>query len=511
MSLDSLLAQHLPQNESFKYFYIQSRPIYIKSPINIAKSSTTTTTTTTTTTSPRPDTVKIRHLFTLIDHDDVIVLGIEVYVYLQIYPNYVDQFIFIAKCDTTGLKKLAYRVGDVVESVLRYIVDYDVNEYRIKMKRGIISHEQKENEEQKEDEEAGTYMNETLALIDKLQRKLSTDSNYITTLPYYGTHAKHTTTDSNIKSSQQFRNLPTTINSRICLFTKTAPQYMFPNSSRNEYKHLSNGQVLLTWWLRIIESICGGGSSSNGDCWPIKRLIIPGSDEFAMSKFINRLPNWSIGHIFGDNNNSASNHDASSNADTAANSKSGLAVYNIPLFPDDPKGRFLEHLIVENRYANVSIDRFYQELGYRQEFRIGDCVGLIGCKIDNHKPKNNKTTVDEVNQNEGEEDDLVVTVHQYKQFVNHVLKSINFDKLVDVEYLTQVQIPAFFNKTLGLDDGFKYGQVIGKKAKVSEHTSGHTGGGGGEKKSLSSVSGVTGSGNGKANDLTGLIKRKKRK
>lgn len=81
-------------------------------------------------------------------------------------------------------------------------------------------------------------------------------------------------------------------------------------------------------------------------------------------------------------------------------------------------------------------------MGYRQEFRLGDCVGLIGCsKTDSHTQNGSN----DYNKEE-KENVIVITVHQYKQFINNVIKLINFDKLIDVEYLTQVQIPAFLKR-----------------------------------------------------------------
>ncbi|KAI5954876.1 RTT109 [Candida theae] len=534
MPLKSLLANHLPANELFKYIYIQSKPTYIKSPINFPKHAHHK--------NQHPDTIKIRHFFTLID-GDVIVLGIEVFVYLLVYEekDTVDQYVFVSKCDTTGLKKLeGYRVGDVVESVLSYIVNYDVGRYKVKLRRRKQEQEQQQEEGSSMGEHGGlngrqqengsaSFINETTARIHKLQTKLLADPTYLNTLPYYGIH-NHKNTHHFIKptKSEQLRTLPRRINTHICLFTKTAPQYMFPNSSGNKYKHLGNGQVLLSWWLKIIESVCVGNDSGT---WQIKRLLIPGSDEFAMRKFIATLPNWSIGHIFsGDHSDNQTKYisksithnseadgtvanEEKSERDADASKVSKLAVYNIPLFPDDPKGRFLEHLIVENRYSNVSVDRFYQELGFRQEFRLGDCVGLIGCTrfASDDILEDGERSVDK------DDDVVVVSIHEYKSFINNIIKSINFDKLVDVEYLTQVQIPTFFKERLGMDE-FQYGEVVGvmeKKTKKELVKGGAKEGiekeksGQGSARSELRVS--DGSGVKRvANDLTGLIKRKKR-
>lgn len=498
MSLQSLLAQHLPKSESFKYLYIQSKPTYIKSPINFPKNHKLNGSSI----QERPDTIKIRHFFTLIDND-VIVLGIEVFVYILIYKqqDFIDQFIFVSKCDTTGLKKLnGYRVSGIVELVLLYIVNYDIRRYRIKVRQNKHQQEEHQEEEEKHKVKQGNgYVNETVALIDKLQTKLSTNPNHYNILPYYGSNNFTDSTDSPPRN--KFRNLTHKINTHICLFTKTAPQYMFPNSSKNKYKHLGNGQVLLSWWLKIIELICRSNSYTNDGDWSLKKLIIPGSDTFAMRKFIEKLPDWSIGHIFGSTNKRGSTIEKEEH-------KQDLAVYNIPLFPDDPKGRFLEHLIVENRYFNVDIDRFYQELGYRQEFRLGDCVGLIGCtKFGKDTTETTERNNDTTTSDNDDLDAVVVSIHQYKQFINNVIKLINFDKLIDVEYLVQVQIPSYFENNVKEMKEFKYGEVVGLKENSAVK-------GAGEKRGVdqSAVDGSNGSGGGmkRTNDLTGLIKRKKR-
>lgn len=188
----------------------------------------------------------------------------------------------------------------------------------------------------------------------------------------------------------EYRTLPKTQNLRLCVFTKPAKEYLFPNSAKNPYKNLLNGQSLLRWWISIIDSITKG--------WNNHKLMIPGADKYATRKFIEKYSDWSEGHIF---------------------KKDGLAVQAIPLFPDDPKGRFLELVIVECRYGKMTVSRFYQELAYRQEFLLGDCVSLIGCCKENLEVTYH--------------DDLVstVTISEYKEFMN-LLKLVDFSDRVEV-------------------------------------------------------------------------------
>ncbi|KAF6005878.1 hypothetical protein HII12_005454 [Brettanomyces bruxellensis] len=98
--------------------------------------------------------------------------------------------------------------------------------------------------------------------------------------------------------------------------------------------------------------------------WGKKRINVLNADKFEVSRYIpSGSKEWKIGDIYTDKSNL---HDA--------------AVYHIPLLPDDPKGRFLEHLVVENRIKKVRMKQFWTELSVRQEFRLGITVGLIGIE-----------------------------------------------------------------------------------------------------------------------------------
>ncbi|KAG7662053.1 RTT109 [[Candida] subhashii] len=434
------ISNYLPANEKFRILYIQSKPVYVKSPINISKSVVN-----------KPDTVKIRHFFTIISSSDIIVLGIEIFVYLQIYPDYIDQFIFVSKCDTVGFHKIEFKIGVIIEEFIQYLINYDLTNYKIKPRK------EKYDEQEKEDIPlvSNDRQTQTTYLLNELIKKLASDPKYFSSIPYYQTNTVKSTVP--VKPNL-LRQLPSKQNIKVSLFTKAAPQYIFPNSAKNQHKHVINGQQLLKWWIPVINKCTSK--------WPIHRLMIPGSDKLSTSKFIQNFPNWSIGHIFG---------------------TKGPAVYSIALFPDDPKGRFLEHLIVENRYSNVNVEQFYEELGYRQEFRLGDLVGLIGCEIDDVP----------ISSNQQEKENYSIqklSIHQYKQFIN-LIKSENYNVEVDIKSLVETKIPSFFelNKL-----PFNYINVVGKMAKHAAQS----------RKQEPVVNTLTVKR--KTNDLTGLVKRKKK-
>lgn len=348
-----MLPPDILQNGEFETIYFQTNPTYIKSPIHIPKS-----------TIGKPDTVKIRHFFALL-HQDLVVLGLEVFVYLQIYSDFVEKYVYVSKCDTVGLEKSTIKIGKVIGPVLQYIINY--NGYKIKMK----------NLDEKSKDLSDPS---TLVRLQRLRDKLP---DIYPNLPYYNDIPPK-------EECIEYRTLPKTQNLRLCVFTKPAKEYLFPNSAKNPYKNLLNGQSLLRWWISIIDSITKG--------WNNHKLMIPGADKYATRKFIEKYSDWSEGHIF---------------------KKDGLAVQAIPLFPDDPKGRFLELVIVECRYGKMTVSRFHQELAYRQEFLLGDCVSLIGCCKENLEVTYH--------------DDLVstVTISEYKEFMN-LLKLVDFSDRVEV-------------------------------------------------------------------------------
>lgn len=436
------LQQTLPEG-NYKVLYVQTKPIRVKPLINAESQS---------------DTFKVRHLFVLVDATtSIVILGIEILVYLTFFEDDLPlQHIFVAKCDTVGYQKSPVRVAGVIQCLIQWLENYDIRLYKIRWKKNYEKREESEAEREDSNEEVPSGSDEkvssnTTFSLDSIKHskdnsdtpdqkknsaystyditkkssvtsirklcELLDDLTYYSQLPYYN-DVPRKTTDTTVN----LMNIPPKQIVRVCLFAKPALEYLFPASSRNKHKHLSGGAVLLRWWLRVLDTSLDEG-------WTCK-LIIPGADDASTAKFLQPLKQkWSLGHIFSE----------------------GVAIRHVPLFPDDPKGRFLEHLVVEDRYQNMNNSRFFTELGIRQEFRLGDVVGLIGCeKVKLTDPK--KQTSDpfyECN---------VLTLAEYKQLIL-VIKGANYSVEADITDLVELKIPAFFERN-NMDG--EYVDLVGK-------------------------------------------------
>jgi regulator of Ty1 transposition protein 109 len=144
---------------------------------------------------------------------------------------------------------------------------------------------------------------------------------------------------------------------RVCLFGKSHMQYLFPLSSENKLKNILTDRALIKWWIETLEPLVDVFHQDRVKA----TLQIPGSDVLSIKSFFpkQQLFSWQVGDIF---NNELP------------------AVKCIPRFPDDPKSRFLDYLVVEHRALKVSKEQFFLELQSRQEFRLGSIVGIIGLE-----------------------------------------------------------------------------------------------------------------------------------
>ncbi|KAK6457424.1 regulator of Ty1 transposition [Scheffersomyces xylosifermentans] len=390
------LSKVLPNNDEFKVFYVQSKPTYIKSPVHFSSRDPN-----------KPQTVKIRHFLQLIDHNDVVLLGIEIFIYIQLYKGSVEQFVFVSKCDTVGSTKTEFRVGEIFKVFLTWLIQRDISAYNIKQS---ISH--------KEENEKQTKIHNLESIVGKLN-----DPSYYSSIPYYNE------VPTNLKKShRQPLAIPEQLTTKLVLFTRAADQYLYPNSHKNKQKHILNGVQLLKWWIKVIDSTVTNE-------W-ICKLCTPGHPTQSTAKFIEGTKNsWEVGHLYTPTTN--------------------RAVYTVPLFPDDPKGRFLEHLIVENRYGDVSVQQFYEELGYRQEFLLGELVGLIGCQLQHKDPRPVETAATS-------EGLTLVTIQQYKQIIN-LLKGEDYTITSDVQLLVKVKIPELMRRNS--ISGTVYHKIKGTKVK----------------------------------------------
>lgn len=331
------LNQCLPNGEEFKLLSLQSNPIEIDSLITKPKGNKQ---------SKSSKTIKIQHFFALA-HKHKFVFALEVYVYISLDNfdetchnyRYGERLLFVSKADTNGYADTKFSIKDVTEQLLIFLLSIDPNYYLKKVKP-------LQRKYSKFDRQSYIIGND-LKIPDALRRlslRVSNGSDEFSKDKYY----LHLNFDGNFVD-------------KISLFTRPADHYLFAGSGSNSRKHTLNGTQLLKWWLIIIDNIINNHFKK--DSSTIAKLKIPGEDDFRIQKHFSTctFPNWEAGDIFSD-------------------SSERLAAFHVPLFPDDPKSRFLHQLVEENRILNTSLNQFWLELQERQEFKLNVLVSVIGVK-----------------------------------------------------------------------------------------------------------------------------------
>ncbi|CDK25694.1 unnamed protein product [Kuraishia capsulata CBS 1993] len=295
--------------------------------------------------SERPRTLKIEHLI-VVCQDGIPFFALEVYVYLSLYNDRVERLVFVSKADTTGLLSKrggdGIKIKDIVKVALKWILKYPIETYveSAHLKRRQADADSVHTEVSPE--LCHTYQSATQRVLHALVVK-----------------ARGLSKPKPVKPQNKDLVVPKNQITKLCLFTRAEPQYLFPGSDQNHSKHVLSGDKLLKWWADIVDGLVAETFSEIDQL----KINIPGAEPRTVERTFGKTGSWKVGDIFSANNASSSD----------------LAVHRIPLLPDDPKGRFLEHLVVENRIKKVSISQFWVELAIRQEFRLGITVGVIGA------------------------------------------------------------------------------------------------------------------------------------
>ncbi|KAH3686459.1 hypothetical protein WICPIJ_002565 [Wickerhamomyces pijperi] len=329
MSLNERLSKVLPKDNTYLVVHTQSTPRETHPVITPSSNAT------------RFKTIKAEHFITL-SHGGVIVFGIEIYTYITLNTllDQTEVLLFVAKADTTGFNSTKVRIGLVTKEILSYLLNIPIEHYLSEIVPKL---------DYKPSPDAITKFTNTKEalkiLLERNQGKKSTPPKI----------AKYC-----IKASER----PSKIIHKVSFFTRAEQQYIFPYSGSNGRKHVLSGSQLLNWWVGIVDQVLMDDFKSN-EKETLARLTIPGEDGLITRKYFNSLkfPHWAVGDIF-----------------HIEDPTSDIAVFKIPLYPDDPKGRFLEHLVVENRVKSVTSKQFWVELQVRQEFRLGVTVGVVGVE-----------------------------------------------------------------------------------------------------------------------------------
>lgn len=410
MTLGEALAPYLPKDTHFKALHVYTVTYETKDFICVRKKD-----------KEKSQTFKNKHFLALIDSDQQIILGLELYVYLICTNDSTINHIFVSKADTTGLSKHKVKVADIIRTMISYVDNIDIREYTKHVERKAMGAETPSIAE------GSPVVAAVRTLVDKLRSEPS----------FYRTLVHDQSSEKNPISVSD------NVNHRISLFTRSSEQYLFPESSENKNKHIINGNQLLKWWIGILDVIA---VQRKWQCY----VTIPGSDSESVKKYISDVNgSWNLGSIFDKNEDSP-------------------AIYTIPLLPDDPKGRFLEHLVVEGRHKTVKTKAFWEELGFRQEFRIGNVVGILGCELSVDTPQGSNKLPKPVKR------------AKYRQVIK-AIKRADFSDSEDVSSLVEKEIPNLI--------GDVYEDVIG--TQDSKHSK--------IEKRLAPV----------VNNISGLVKRKK--
>jgi regulator of Ty1 transposition protein 109 len=296
---------------------------------------------------------KTTHYCILFSANKIPLLAIEIFTYLSFYKSHVDKLVYVSKADTTGLEGSSYvNVGAFVTEYLRIVCEISVHQ----LLANLTSNARKECAKKINLQHDRIFMSETQFGLYILEQRSSGDVNF--NMPANANKINVTDYISSFGVDPKILDsyiIPT----KLVLFTRSEGQYLFPESMKNSGKHILDGSKLLKWWLKNIEKVIS-------DKWtnPKKFLDVLNLENREIQRY---FPNngWSVGNVYTDSSNI-----------------NDPAIYHIPLLPDDPKGRFLEHLVVEGRAKKVNASRYWQELAIRQEFRFGAIVGLIGVSVD---------------------------------------------------------------------------------------------------------------------------------
>lgn len=301
---------------------------------------------------------KTTHLCILFSPHKIPLLAVEIFSYLTFFKSHVEKLVYVSKADTTGLDSdRCVDVGSFISEYLKRVCKIPLRQ----LLKNVKVNDNSLNKAAKNDSKSGKmFLSETQFKLHVLERRYAGDKNVkstnkskrITAIDYL----KLQGIDTDIFATNQ-------LHVKLVLFTRSEGQYLFPGSMENSGKHILDGNRLLKWWLKNTNLL----SSSWKSCE--RFLNILNFEEREINRYLSGLSNeWKPGNVY----------DSESNMNQPA-------IYSIPLLPDDPKGRFLEHLVVEGRAKNVKSKEYWQELAVRQEFSFGAIVGLIGITGEVHQ------------------------------------------------------------------------------------------------------------------------------
>lgn len=288
--------------------------------------------------------IKCSHFLSLA-HKGKIFFAIDLNIYFEVLGKNIERTLFISKADTNGfLENNNVKISLIIETFISYLLKISPSKYLWK----VIPL-------------ARRYKN--IPVLPLIYKKTSTVSGFKILSKRYLSHES-----INVKHLIKFHeslfktfsiDKDSKILTKISLFTRPEPHYLFTSSGSNVNKHLLSGEHLLKWWLKIIDNVAKNEEIFKQDKSLFATLQLPGEENgFVVRRYLTNLSSfWNTGTIYGSCTDS---------------------LFKIPIFHDDPKTRFLKDLMLDNKYDRMNMKQFWTDLEVRQEFRSGIVVGVIG-------------------------------------------------------------------------------------------------------------------------------------
>ncbi|KAK8001045.1 histone acetylation protein-domain-containing protein [Apiospora marii] len=174
----------------------------------------------------------------------------------------------------------------------------------------------------------------------------------------------------------------------INLFARAQSQYLFPGSINNGGKHVLDDRGLVRWWCRVLNPLLEPSSENNTEWEQIHGyLIVPGLEPYDTRLLLPRTQkakdNWSLSDPLERISPYAS--------DPATYGKNIPPRCLIPMYPDDPKARFVDELeettplkqkLTRGWPTPKTLDQFWELMSHRQECSSGRLTGFIWLVLD---------------------------------------------------------------------------------------------------------------------------------
>ncbi|OTB18724.1 hypothetical protein K445DRAFT_314583 [Daldinia sp. EC12] len=188
----------------------------------------------------------------------------------------------------------------------------------------------------------------------------------------------------------------------VNLFARAQSQYLFPGSVKNSGKHVLDDRGLVKWWCRVLNTLLEGTDHEDvRKPWDAIHgyLVIPGLDNYETKAFLPRTSlaasNWTLNHPL---------EKISPYTNDPTNFGSNVHPRSlIPMYPDDPKARFVEELeesipekakLLNGWKTPKTLDQFWEMMAFRQECSSGRLTGFVWVVFESQaNPKSSLSAV----------------------------------------------------------------------------------------------------------------------